>query len=104
LEGILGSFDLDQWRYDKYRLCSEKQYGEQCYPMLCHRRMLQQEKDVTVRRLRCMASMRVPSLLRMRLGEVMDQMWTRDRQEREECQEGSARTETHTLDAHVFPQ
>jgi hypothetical protein len=70
---------------------------------------LQQEKDVTVRWLRCMpimrvlAVMRVSSLWRMQLGEVMDQVWTRDRQEREECQEGSARAETHALDAHGFP-
>jgi hypothetical protein len=64
---------------------------------------LQQEKDVTVRWLRCMPIMRVSSLWRMQLGEVMDQVWTRDRQEREECQKGSTRTETRALDAHDFP-
>jgi hypothetical protein len=71
--------------------------------MLCHRRMLPQEKDGTVRHLRCMAIMRVLRLSRMQLGKVVDQMWTRDRQERKECQYDSKCTKTHTLDTPVFP-
>jgi hypothetical protein len=52
---------------------------------------------------RMLAVVRVLVLWQMHLSEVMDQVWTRDRQEREECQEGSKHTETRALDAHACP-
>ena len=53
--------------------------------------------------MRVLISVCVLVLLRMQLGEVVDQVWTGYRQQCKEDQDGRERTETHAFDAHVFP-
>jgi hypothetical protein len=87
-----------------YRLCGEKKRGEQSSAPLCHRGVLDQEEDQTVRPLLGLAIRRVRVIgLWMWLDEVMHQVGTRHRQEGEEYQDGTERTETASSPAHLSP-
>jgi len=86
------------------RLCHEKQGREQCRTPLCHRGMLDQEEDQTVRPLLGLAIPRVMVVgLRMVLEEMMHPVGARHRQEGEECQHRTERAQTASPPAHLSP-
>ena len=67
-----------------YRLCGKKKRGEQSSTPLCHRGVLDQEEDQTVRPLLGLAIRRVRVVVLWRwLDEVMNKVRTRHRQEGE---------------------
>ena len=87
-----------------YRLCDEKKRGEQSNTPLCHRGVLHQKQDQTVRPLLGLAGMRVSIVVLWRwLDEVMHKVGTRRRQEGQECQNGTERAETTPSPAHLAP-
>lgn len=109
LDRISGSVGLSQKERGDQRLCSKEQYREKRSPCLCHRRVLHQEEDETVRTRRRMLSRRMMTilgvmvLLGMQFGEVMHQVWTRHRQQRQERQDGPERDAALSPPQYVRP-
>ena len=100
---------MSEGKRGEERLCRQEQGREQRSPLLCHRRMLHQEEDETVRtwwrlvvpRLRTILGVLV--LVWRPFGEVMHQVRTRDRHQREQCHDGRERHEALAPPVHVPP-
>src|SRR5437660_7230841 len=84
LQSIRGSFGHPARLHKGEPLCSWKRCGEKSRRLHRHGSMLHQEEDRTVRRLLRRRIVRMMLLLRLLLGEMMDKVWTRHRQQGEE--------------------
>ena len=107
LDHSSGSVRLFQRAHGDDRLCGKEQYREQRSPVAGHRCVLYEEKDQTVRMRRRMVSlcrmpvMGVRVLLGVHFGEVMHEVRTRYRQQREERQDHPERDDAHVLPVSV---
>ena len=84
LHSIRGNFGHPAGLHKGEQLCCWQRCREESRRLRRHGGMLHQEEDRTVRRVRRRSIVRMMILLRLLLGEMMDTVWTRHRQQGEE--------------------